>query len=844
MADDQQLKERTETNCRIGRSYPITKSITVESKRVTSQSIKGWATAIQSAKSNVNPRRKLLYDMYDTILMDGHLESVMEKFVGSVANKRLVFSPYDDDADVNTELIQREVIDQPWFRDLIKYRMEAKSFGHSLVELILKDGKINKVELVNRLNVVPETGWLAKDYYNLEGEGIAFRHDPHWSKYLVEFGKERDLGKLLTAAQYVIYKRGAIGDYAQCVELFGMPFREARYNPFNPNDRALLEEAMSKAGAAAYAVIPEGSSIEFHQNNPGTGGYQLFMGIIKEVCNEELSKLWLGNTMTTEDGASRSQGETHKAEQDELMTGHLIETELDLNFRLKDVLTTHGIPDMDKGRFMFQESSDMPLDKRIEIDEKLWNTGAVDFPENYWHKTYGIPVPDKNQRSQKQGEEVDEGNGKKPKPKDDAGGKPKGEEKGEDSELSAVVAVGTSCCADPRHSAVVAAYTPNVTDKQLMATLFDGKGNKYDQPTFKANANKLVDGLMESMQPSMAFGGEDTKAAIMMELNIYRFSFNKNLAQVLELNKAVKANPKFEDFRKEAAGILGKFNDQYLRTEHNMAMAVGQNSRDYLRILDTVERFPYVRYRTVGDDNVRQSHAALDGRLFKVADSSWRQFVPPNGYNCRCSLESVAAAGDDEKVSTGAQAVKAMGAEHKQMRKEGFAVNRAAAGEVFDLGKEYVETLGNLNTDINKLSYQAAGLPSFKQMKGRPSIKMPVDAEATADSVKEAFEASATGTGAQASIEYKDYSGKPMRMLKGALKKGEPQLFRNLGETLEAADEVYMQQLSDKRYGLSYVQHFNDAMMVAEAEVVNGELYLRKWYSSTDDKVRKGLLIR
>ena len=38
------------------------------------------------------------------------------------------------------------------------------------------------------------------------------------------------------------------------------------------------------------------------------------MGLIKEVCNEELSKIFLGNTLTTSQGenGARSLGDVHK----------------------------------------------------------------------------------------------------------------------------------------------------------------------------------------------------------------------------------------------------------------------------------------------------------------------------------------------------------------------------------------------------------------------------------------------------------------------------------------------------------------------------------------------------
>ena len=46
---------------------------------------------------------------------------------------------------------------------------------------------------------------------------------------------------------------------------------------------------------------------------------------------------------------------------------------------------------------------------------------------------------------------------------------------------------------------------------------------------------------------------------------------------------------------------------------------------------------PYVEYRTVGDARVRESHRALEGKVFDARSDEWYTIAPPNGYNCRCS---------------------------------------------------------------------------------------------------------------------------------------------------------------------------------------------------------------
>lgn len=53
---------------------------------------------------------------------------------------------------------------------------------------------------------------------------------------------------------------------------------------------------------------------------------------------------------------------------------------------------------------------------------------------------------------------------------------------------------------------------------------------------------------------------------------------------------------------------------------------------------------PYVQYIAVMDGRTRPSHAALNGRVFRVDDPVWQSCAPPNGYNCRCRIRNLDAA--------------------------------------------------------------------------------------------------------------------------------------------------------------------------------------------------------
>ncbi len=54
---------------------------------------------------------------------------------------------------------------------------------------------------------------------------------------------------------------------------------------------------------------------------------------------------------------------------------------------------------------------------------------------------------------------------------------------------------------------------------------------------------------------------------------------------------------------------------------------------------ENTEFFPNLKYRTVGDDRVRDEHNGLNGIIKAINDPFWNTYYPPNGFRCRCYVE-------------------------------------------------------------------------------------------------------------------------------------------------------------------------------------------------------------
>lgn len=135
---------------------------------------------------------------------------------------------------------------------------------------------------------------------------------------------------------------------------------------------------------------------------------------------------------------------------------------------------------------------------------------------------------------------------------------------------------------------------------------------------------------------------KDEKQALrkIVNENIFKFSGAKTYHEAVFLNSLLfdrsgnKVN--FSLFKSEAQTMLGVMNKSYLKTESRTAAS---NARQILRweeITSQVKQFPALRYRTVGDKKVRPAHQALDGIILPVDDEFWLEYMPKNGWNCRC----------------------------------------------------------------------------------------------------------------------------------------------------------------------------------------------------------------
>lgn len=81
-----------------------------------------------------------------------------------------------------------------------------------------------------------------------------------------------------------------------------------------------------------------------------------------------------------------------------------------------------------------------------------------------------------------------------------------------------------------------------------------------------------------------------------------------------------------------------------LRTIYNANIRSARAAGQWERIQRTKGAFPFLEYRTGPSENHRPHHLAKAGTILPVDSSFWDEWMPPNGWGCKCWVRQVTKA--------------------------------------------------------------------------------------------------------------------------------------------------------------------------------------------------------
>lgn len=348
-------------------------------RRLQRKELNDWQAARYARYQAEFPKTYPMQELFDDVMYDGHLIGITGNRTLRSTNKKYVFAIDGKKDDALTELIKNK----EWFETTIDEAHLSVYRGYSLLWVKeWKKGEILEVESINRGLIIPEQKVLLSDINGNKGIDFSDITDVLWYAQFYD-----NVGLLEKAAIYTILKRHSWGSWDEFEELFGVPIRIAKIASQSETVKNEVAGWLEEMGSAPYGVFPLGTEIDIKENSK-TDSFQVFYQKIKAL-DAELSKMILHQTMTTENGSSKSQGEVHENTLEEVIFADEKKMLTFLNNRVVPAMRQLGYNIPDKAQIMIEVTTDP--NKQIEVDSKLLNAGYV-LKKEYIEKTYGVEI--------------------------------------------------------------------------------------------------------------------------------------------------------------------------------------------------------------------------------------------------------------------------------------------------------------------------------------------------------------------------------------------------------------------------------------------------------------------
>lgn len=609
------------------------------------KTIKDWKLAVMAATDPDNPRRGELMRFYQSLMLDNHLASVIDTRILKVqrSSRKIV-----DDKGVENEALT-ELLDRPWFDDLIKY-VEWKNYeGTNLIEMFETDnnGELARVTKIPQSNFIPTKGIIIKEEY--DNDGVPYK-EGIYSDYYVQIGSDYELGILNELAIIVLAKKLGLGSWMSYIEKFGVPAVFATTERMDEGRLNELFNMLSEFRSNHFLVLQGSEKVEIPNNN-NMDGYQSFKAL-NEFADSQISKRILGGTASTDEksftGAALVQERVaqDRYEADKLLFKYYFNTHI--RQRLAKISSVYK--DFATHYLVWDNQETLPIKDYIEGVEKLSSFYEFDIEEIKLRT--GLPII-----------------GVKQNPFLPIEPEPTQKKKNSTNALGLIHSESND---------IIHARTWDKAAERLAEQLYNKEIKPQDLD--KDLLLKNYSALNESAKSAYGKDYYTSQVTRQFREDLLKFSAVKSHNLMQQIDELTKSKQIKQAFIEEVKKLISKHNETYLKVEQKFVSNKMSSVKNFIQYLDETDIYPNLKNRTMLDSDVRDSHAVNDG-VVKPA-SEWTE-IPPYEPNCRCWLEQTT----DEPTKRGL-----VGIDKK------WATNPAYSGKVFGSEHNYFKSVPDNKT--------------------------------------------------------------------------------------------------------------------------------------------------
>jgi hypothetical protein len=338
-----------------------------------------YRTAMQQAR---NGNRKTLLGLYEQAVQDAHLISVMQQRTLATLSRPYALSGIEGKALDDAKL----ALAGSWFMEFLRLAMRSIFYGAGLVQL----GPPKPIGGFEGAIGVPETLLLPEtEEVEVDGSKRLRYTDAPYVDWAIPLGKAAEPGLLARAVPLVLAKQQALGGWNKYLEVFGMPFRKAHTDLRDPEQLSRMADMLANMGSAGWGVFDHDDRVEFVQTGTASHNQQGYESLCR-FADEQLSKLILGQTMTTDKGGSLAQAQVHERTAQALFRADALWLEDVVNSVLLPRMVRLGMPVAGVHFAFLPDENALPPEVKLDLVKTLLPHYRIPIP---WLKAeFGIAL--------------------------------------------------------------------------------------------------------------------------------------------------------------------------------------------------------------------------------------------------------------------------------------------------------------------------------------------------------------------------------------------------------------------------------------------------------------------
>lgn len=349
--------------------------------------LRDYYNAVYYAQDLERPNRYNLLEIYDDIITDPILGYAIDTRRLKVTG--LQYTLTKDSGKVDKQATN--LFYKTWFKRLLRYIIDARLFGNSVVDISIENGEIIPY-LIPRVNIIPEKQMIKSmpfDYIGnlFYGNRVAY---PNMIDINNNY-ESNDLGELLKVAKYVLIKNELIINWTQYTEIFGQPLRVVTTDSDSANELNVIEANLKAMGRSGYMMKNSQTDIKFE--SASTSSSDTF-GALNTVIDNAINIAILGSTVTTQ---NYSEADSQERGSNLITKEDIVFVETYINDYVLPILKNNGMISTQVKNFSFDEPEILTTEQKIAVDTFLLQHFEVDDIQGF-ESRYGRKLKPKKEK--------------------------------------------------------------------------------------------------------------------------------------------------------------------------------------------------------------------------------------------------------------------------------------------------------------------------------------------------------------------------------------------------------------------------------------------------------------